>query len=97
MTYETPDLVIGIGFAAVFVTYALALRQRLLAYRDAVMEAHAELERRRTSGLSTAEAQAAYDETAEALNAVLERFPSNLLGRFMKVAKAPVTGAESPD
>ncbi len=96
MTYETPDLVIGIGFGVVFVTYALALRQRLLAYRDAVVEAHAELERRRTSGLSTAEAQAAYDAAAESLNAVLERFPSNVMGRLMKVAQVPVRAAESP-
>jgi hypothetical protein len=96
MTYETPDLVIGVAFAGVFVTYGLALRQRLLAYRDAVMDAQAELDRRRASGLSAAEAQAAYDDAAEALNAVLERFPSNLMGRLMKVAKVPVTEAESP-
>ena len=68
-----------------------------MAYRDTVMEARTELERRRASGLSTAEAQAAYDAAAEALNALLERFPSNLMARLTKVAKAPVTGAESPD
>ena len=43
-------MVIGGAFACVFLTYGIALRQRLLAYRDTVMEARTELERRRASG-----------------------------------------------
>lgn len=94
MALESTDLVIGGGFALVFVTYGVALRQRLLAYRDAVAQARAEVERRQAAGLSTTEAQADYDAAAEMLNALLERFPSNVMGRVLKVEKAPVTTAE---
>jgi hypothetical protein len=94
---ETADIVIGIGFAVVFVSYGFALRQRLLTLHAAVTQAWAELHRRRANGLADADAARAYDEAAEALNDVIARFPSNRIARLMKIETAPLVGDASVD